>query len=237
MKSAVSLYEFMPYGAPDLLQSRRERMALALVLGSALAVALYAAAGVLTALIASAPVSVPPPIVVTVIPQPPPLVPTLVPKAEPPAATKTPVAGIPIPVPDATVPKDQTIAAQPDMSKVAPQSTSDGGGLVIEPQAVDTLPGLGEYVYVEELPVPITEITPPYPDVPRDAGVDGLVMVNVLVGRDGRVIDARLDPKHQVPMLNEAALAAARLWVFKPALANDRPVAVWTAIPFNFRLH
>ncbi len=38
-------------------------------------------------------------------------------------------------------------------------------------------------------------------------------------------------------MLNDAALAAARLWVFKPALVNNQPVAVWTAIPFSFGLH
>ena len=67
--------------------------------------------------------------------------------------------------------------------------------------------------------------------------MEGLVIVNVLVGKTGRVLDAQLDPKRQVPILNEWALAAARQWVFTPALANGKPVAVWTAIPFHFRLH
>ena len=65
--------------------------------------------------------------------------------------------------------------------------------------------------------------------------------VRVMTGRDkgktGRVLDARLDAKRQVLLLNEAALAGARQWVFTPALANGHPVAVWTAIPFHFRLH
>jgi len=40
-----------------------------------------------------------------------------------------------------------------------------------------------------------------------------------------------------VPLLNDVALAAARRWVFTPALSNGKPVAVWTAIPFHFRLN
>ena len=51
------------------------------------------------------------------------------------------------------------------------------------------------------------------------------------------MLDAVLAEKFQVPMLNEAALAAARQWVFTPGLANGRPVACWSAIPFRFRLH
>jgi hypothetical protein len=37
-----------------------------------------------------------------------------------------------------------------------------------------------------------------------------------------------------MPGLDEAALAAARQWVFKPALSNNQPVAVWVAIPMRF---
>ena len=238
MKAAESLSEFMPYGAPELLQHRRENMARALVLSSTMAVALYAAACFLTTLMASAPVRLPPSIHVTILPQPPPaLAPTLLPEVALPLTGTLPIAAIPLPVPEAAVPKDQRIAAPGDMLGVASQATSDGGAPAIQPQPGDTLPLPGEYVYFEELPEPITRVVPTYSDVAREAGVEGLVIVSVLVGRDGRVIDARLDRKRQVPMLNEAALAAARRWVFKPALANNRPVAVWTAIPFNFELH
>src|SRR5262245_4046239 len=45
MKRAVTLYEFMPYGAPELLESRRSHMSRALVLTSAAALALYALTG------------------------------------------------------------------------------------------------------------------------------------------------------------------------------------------------
>ena len=41
MKAAESLFEFMPYGAPELLQSRRERLANALLLSSIATVAAF----------------------------------------------------------------------------------------------------------------------------------------------------------------------------------------------------
>ena len=79
-------------------------------------------------------------------------------------------------------------------------------------------------------------VSPEYPAIAKEAGVSGLVVAHLLVGRDGHVLDVRIDEQHSVLMLNEAAVRAARQWVFKPALANNRPVAVWVAVPFNFRL-
>ena len=91
--------------------------------------------------------------------------------------------------------------------------------------------------WVEELPVPVTQVKPTYPSIAQQAGVEGLVVVKALVGKNGRVLDVRLDDRRHVPLLNDVALAAARLWLFTPALANGKPVAVWTAIPFHFRLN
>jgi protein TonB len=212
-------------------------MARALVISSTMAVALYAAACFLATWIASAPVKQPPSFHVTIVTQPPPLNPTLRPEIAISSTGKIPIAAIPLPVPEADVPNDLIFAAPSDVLGTAPQANSEGSGPAVLPQDADTLPLPGEYRYFEELPEPITRVVPTYSDVAREAGVEGLVIVSVLVGKDGRVLDARLDKKRQVPMLNEAALAAARRWVFRPALANNRPVAVWTAIPFNFELH
>ena len=35
-------------------------------------------------------------------------------------------------------------------------------------------------------------------------------------------------------MLDAAAIAAVKQWVFKPALSNNKPVAVWVAVPVKF---
>lgn len=96
-------------------------------------------------------------------------------------------------------------------------------------------PRFGDYVYVEELPEAIGKVPPKYPLVARKAGVDGTVLVQALVGRDGRVHDTRI--VKSIPMLDTAAVEAVRQWTFKPALAKGKPVAVWVAVPVRFTLH
>ena len=96
-------------------------------------------------------------------------------------------------------------------------------------------PGPGDYVYVEELPEAITRVPPSYPDAARQEKVQGTVMLQVLVGKDGRVHDAKV--VKSIGPLDDAAIAAARQWVFKPALSKGQPVAVWVAVPMKFTLH
>src|SRR2546422_334779 len=82
-------------------------------------------------------------------------------------------------------------------------------------QSTDSDPLFGEYVYVAELPVLLTSVTPVYPEPAKRAGIDGIVTVQALVGKDGRVKDVRI--VKSVPMLDQAAVKAVRQFVFKPA--------------------
>jgi protein TonB len=75
---------------------------------------------------------------------------------------------------------------------------------------------------------------PAYPDIAREAGVEGTVMIRVLVGEDGFVKDMMI--VQSVQMLDDAAVNAAQTAVFKPALQKDKPVAVWMVIPIEFSL-
>ena len=59
--------------------------------------------------------------------------------------------------------------------------------------------------------------------------------VQALVGKDGRVKDTRV--VKSIPMLDTPAVMAVKQWVFKPALSNNKPVAVWVAVPVKFSLH
>jgi protein TonB len=90
-------------------------------------------------------------------------------------------------------------------------------------------------VYAEELPEVITKVNPVYPEMAREANVDGTVMVQALVGKDGKVHDVRV--VKSIPLLDQSAQDAVRQWVFKPALANNKPVAVWVGVPVRFSLH
>ena len=104
-----------------------------------------------------------------------------------------------------------------------------------EAESDSDLPKFGDYVYVEVLPEAITRVPPNYPEAARHAAVEGTVMLQALIGKDGRVRAVRV--RNSIPMLDDAAMAAVRQWVFKPALSNGQPVAVWVGVPVTFTLH
>lgn len=91
-------------------------------------------------------------------------------------------------------------------------------------------------VPLDEFPIPTTMVKPKYSELARKAGVEGTVVVDIRIDRDGRVLRAEVDPEFSNALLNEAALEAAKKWAFKPALVNGHPVAVWMALPFRFAL-
>jgi protein TonB len=110
----------------------------------------------------------------------------------------------------------------------------EGAVIVVQPPAAEELPKLADYVYADELPVLVADRAPSYPEIAREAGVEGDVALRVLVGKDGHVMDVHVDSS--IPMLDQAATDAARHWVYKPALYNNRPVAVWVARVVRFSL-
>lgn len=152
------------------------------------------------------------------------------------APTAQPTAGIPLPTEDEQVQEEQTIATQEELSQTigAGETGGNGDSLVIAPPS-DQLPAFGEYVYVEELPEAISKSQPEYPDIARQSNMEGTVVVQALVGKDGRVKDTKV--VKSVPVLDDAAVAAVKKWVFKPALSNNKPVAVWVAVPVKFSLN
>jgi len=145
-----------------------------------------------------------------------------------------PTIGTPVPVADAA--PEQTIMTQQELAaQLAPVGLGKGSGrdsLVI---AADDMPGEGEFVYYEDEPVPVTQVKPNYPEFARDAQIQGTVLLHVLVGKDGRVKNVKV--KKGVTGLDDAAIAAIKQWVFKPALSNNKPVAVWVEVPMNFHLN
>ena len=76
-----------------------------------------------------------------------------------------------------------------------------------------------------------------YPEEARSRGEEGIVYVKALVGKDGKVTQAVLDPqKPASELLGKAAVEAVTRWSFEPARAKDKPVAVWIVVPVNFKL-
>lgn len=111
--------------------------------------------------------------------------------------------------------------------KPAPPSTEN-------PNVVAPDPAEGVFVAFDRAPVPYYQPAPAYPPWPREAGIEGRVVLHVLVGRDGRVV--RVTVIRDVKGLTDAAREAIARWRFHPALSGKHPVAVWVEIPIEFRL-
>jgi len=91
-----------------------------------------------------------------------------------------------------------------------------------------------EFFAVSEKPEIKHKETPVYPDLAKKAGIEGIVVVTVTIGKTGTVEDAKIFKS--LPMLDEAALAAAKKCTFKPAKQRDKFVKVKMNIPFHFKL-
>jgi TonB family protein len=81
----------------------------------------------------------------------------------------------------------------------------------------------------------IRTVLPVYPSMARSQGVGGVVTVEVTVGVDGSVEDAEVTQSPS-PLLNAAAVDAAKKMKFEPALSNGAPIRARVTVPFNFAL-
>jgi len=88
----------------------------------------------------------------------------------------------------------------------------------------------------DEPPVLIHFEKPAYPPFSRDSGIEGGVAVKVVVGKDGKVIDAVVLRSDVTAEMEQSALLAARSCIFEPGKQRGVPVPVAVVIPFEFRL-
>lgn len=143
--------------------------------------------------------------------------------------------GIPVPVPDFKVNPDIDFSPQALPNPVNPNASGlngigDGEMIVIPPDPLPT-----EFRPFEKPPEPVLKTYPEYPDIAKRTGLEGTVVVHVLLNKEGKVKKA-LVAKTNNEIFDESALAAAQKWVFTPALMQGKPVMVWITIPFRFRL-
>jgi len=155
-------------------------------------------------------------------------------------AMAKPTVGVPIPVPDAEVSAEQTIATQQELSSAPSPALEDlgSGGDVQITQDIkidDGDPAMDEFVPYEKGPEIVKKVTPKYPEMALRAGLEGTVWVKILVDKDGKPKKAVVI-KSTVEIFNDAACEAAMQFVFTPAVMNNGAVRVWVAIPFKFQL-
>ncbi len=79
----------------------------------------------------------------------------------------------------------------------------------------------------------ITSVLPVYPIGARQAGVEGDVIVNTTIDKNGSVVGMKV--LSGPPMLRQAALDALRRWRYEPSRLNGQPVAVEMQVIIKFR--
>lgn len=83
-------------------------------------------------------------------------------------------------------------------------------------------------------PTKTRHVNPVYPAEARDAGIQGVVICEVTLNRDGRVAGVRV--LRSIPALDAAAVEAVSQWEFTPTLLNAEPVPVIMTVTVNFTL-
>lgn len=77
---------------------------------------------------------------------------------------------------------------------------------------------------------------PAYPYLSRKAREEGVVLLRVLVSREGRAKQLQVDKSSGSSRLDDAALQTVRKWRFLPARRAGEPVEAWVIVPVTFSL-
>jgi len=80
----------------------------------------------------------------------------------------------------------------------------------------------------------VWQFQPTYPELAREARIQGTVHLDAMIGKNGDVISLRVVSGN--PFLVEAALNAVKKWRYKPYIVSSAPVEVRTGIVVNFSL-
>jgi TonB family protein len=81
----------------------------------------------------------------------------------------------------------------------------------------------------------VNKVQPIYPEAARQARIEGVVRLHVIIGKDGSMMQLEVISGH--PLLQQAALDAVRQWIYRPTLFEGRPVEVDTTIDVIFSLN
>jgi TonB family protein len=98
----------------------------------------------------------------------------------------------------------------------------------------DDIPPTDSVVF-DQPPTVIKQVKPIYPKFAAKAKAEGRVIALVWVDKKGQVRDAKI-LKSDSEILNQAAIDAAKQYVFTPATYKNEPVSVWIALHFSFNL-
>ena len=144
-----------------------------------------------------------------------------------------PRPAIPIETESEDVPDDVTIETT-DLEledvpvDLPPPPTAESESILLEEEEIL------EVWKVEQKPRLIRRAIPEYPGFALRAGLQGSVMLKVLLGKDGKAESIQVLKGEEI--FRKSAKEAVGKFLFEPARQSDRPVKVWLVIPIHFKL-
>jgi len=94
---------------------------------------------------------------------------------------------------------------------------------------------VSKYTPYDKPPKIISRIKFKYPPDAQKSGIGGRVLLKVLVGKTGSVLEVKI--VESIPELDEAAIKAVQDVKFKPGKYQNKPVDVWVRIPIDFKIN
>ncbi len=79
------------------------------------------------------------------------------------------------------------------------------------------------------------EVKPVYPEIARKARIEGMVILEITVSKQGKVRDVKV-LRGLAMGLTEAAVEAVKQWEYEPSTLNGRPVEVLVTVTVRFNL-
>ena len=162
--------------------------------------------------------------------------------AAPPISVSSPAAklavGAPVPVPDASVSAEQTLATQIQVGQQTSRfgDATGAGDFGVDPEfKIDEEAPPEEFTPVQKEPAVVKKVEPRYPELAVRGGLEGKVWVKIWVDKEGKAKQVVV-LKSDAEIFNEPAIEAAKQFVFTPAYMNNGPVSVWVSVPFKFKL-
>lgn len=107
------------------------------------------------------------------------------------------------------------VGGLPDAPPPPPQAAVRVGGQIKEPKK-------------------LKNVNPAYPDIAKQARVQGVVILECTISPQGKVSDVKV--LRGIPLLDQAAVDAVKQWVYTPTLLNGVPVPVIMTVTVNFKL-
>jgi protein TonB len=130
-----------------------------------------------------------------------------------------------------------TVSMEPSGAEVKTGNTvaKEVDNLKLDPNDADSLPIPADEFLVTSMPVLLSEVRIAYPEVAKKAGIEGPVVMDLLIDEQGKVRQVALI-KGPGFGLNEAGLEAIKNFQFRPAKIKDQSVAVKIRYTYRFVL-